>query len=263
MAKRQAVSAEAALEKVEDGFEAEPEVKPEAKSPEESQEAKITRLQAENTALRSVRVEVAAPATPAALPQAMTQEQLQAQAESLGFTDPKQVESIGRIAGMVALPAFQKAELLQQELAVERTVNRAKKEAAEADPQFSKLEVHVDAYLDGISVAEKSDPVKMKKHMETATFYAKGKMGVTAAPTRRQAPSTIKDEGNGEGDLDTGDDTLSKAEKWQSANGKVTIDVIPRVSAAVRKLHAHPDFPGAVQINPSEEWQQPKFKKAE
>ncbi len=256
------------LEKVADPFAADPQTQTPAvtETPAETPapvEPTAEEMKAENAALKAqlsaaqnVKVTVQAPAPVEAPIQPMTAEQLQAQAESLGFTDPKQVESIGKIAAHVAAPAYQKAAVLEQELKVERAVNSAKKAALAADPQFSKLEAHVDEFLDSVPVYEKTDPEKLKGHMERATFYARGKMGVSA-PQRRTTPTTQ----TREEDPQKVEGGMKGPEFYQTQDGKVSITITPRVTDAVRKMHSHPVIEGGVQIDPREEWKGPVFQK--
>lgn len=242
---------------------AEPEVEGTPEPKGEDQSAVIARLQTENAALRTVKVEVNnnPPAPVQSQAPVMTHEQLQAQAEAWGFTDPKQLEAISKIASAASLPAFQAAEALKQstdslrqELALEKTINRAKKEAQSQDPQFGKLEQYVDEYLDGVSVGDKLDPAKLKGHMERAGFYAKGKMGV--APQKR--PNVESQTPRGEENTED-NKLLNKPERWETKDGKIRIDVVPRNSPKVRAMHAHPDIQDAVQIDYRDEWQGPKF----
>ena len=261
------------LDKVDDPFSADPQMSGEAPPdagnsgnpdtpPNPGSNAtqmtqEIASLKAQLAAAQNVQVVVQQPQPQAAPTPMLTTEQLQAQAESLGFTDPKQVESIGRIAAHVAAPAYQKAALLEQELKVERTVNSAKKMAQANDAQFSKLEPFVDEFLDGVSVEDKMNPERLKTHMERAQFYAKGKMGI-ATQSRRPAPNSPAPK---EDELSTEGNVMKGPETWTTHDGKIRLTVQPRVSDAVRKMHTHPSVEGGVQIDPREEWKGAVFQK--
>ncbi len=219
----------------------------------------IARLKAENDALKSVKITVEPQDKPAvSVVQALTPEQLQAQAEELGFTDPKQVESIGKIAAHVAAPAYHKAALLEQALLVERTVNSAKSVARANDPQFSKLEGYVDEYLSMIGPEDKSDPAKLKTHMERASFYARGKMGAQAGPQggRQSPPPTAS-----RNDMQDDKHEPAGPETYATVDGKTSITIVKRVKPEIMKMHAHPAIEGAVLIDPKDEWRGPVFEK--
>jgi len=261
------------LSKVADPFEADAQVQtpePEAKTtpePEVKEPAAPTaeQLAQENATLKA-QLEAAQKVQVVVQPQAQPQvqmpqpsaEALQKQAEDLGFTDPRQIESIGRIAAHVAAPALQKAMILEQELKVEKTVNAAKKQAQVNDPQFVKLEAHVDEYLDGIPVQDKMDPEKLSKHMERATFYAKGKMGVSQQGKRATPPAQTPKADEGQEDKVT---SLNQTETWETKDGKTRLVIHPRVKAEIRAMHAHPGIQDAVQMDPRDEWRGPIFQK--
>ena len=228
---------------------------------DEKQEAEMARMKAE---IAELKARPAAPPPPQPQIHQLSDEELQKQAEELGFTDPKQVQSVGKIAAHVAAPAYKMVNELKLELGVEKAVGRAKREALAADPQFSKLETHVDEYLADIPPSDKMDPTKLKAHMERATFFAKGKVGV-ANDRRQPPPARVKDDGGDdfmdEGDK-TKDDPLSKGpERWETRDGKTRLTIEPLVSNEVRKMHKHPDIDGAVRIDSKEEWKGPIFEK--
>lgn len=234
-----------------------PEPTPE---PAEDVNAENARLKAEVAALRTVRVEVNQP-TPVAQAPVFTREDLARRAVELGFTknddsgnvvaDVEKLEAVSKIATAAAMPGWQKAQQLEQELQLERTMNRAKKEAQAKDSQFSKLEAHVDEYFDNVSTEDKLNPEKMKKHMEIAKTYAKGKIGVVAPSGRRvesPTPRVSEDEESTEGRV------FDKPEVHTTKDGKIRMVSTPRVSQKVRERHAHPDYENGVQIDPTEEW---------
>ena len=258
---------EGSTDQLESSFSETPEPAPEATSAQEPNlAAEIEKLKAENTALRSISVKVESQAPAFQAQQQMTREDLSRRAVELGFTktdesgnvvgDVEKLEAVSKIATAAAIPAWQKVSALEQELKVEKTINSAKKDALAADPQFQKLEAHVDEYLDNVSVDDKIDPAKMKKHMEIATVYARGKMGSKAPQARTaavQQPPTPK----GEEDDGMGTDNFNKPEVWETKDGKVRMVVSPRVSQKTRAMHTRDG--GGVQIDVKEEWVGPKF----
>ncbi len=251
------------LNKMEDPFEdadTEQGLPPPGPNPDVAPAAddEIAKLKAENKTLKNVQVTVMPHPPAAAPPRAMTQEELQKQAEDLGFTDPKQLESISKIAAHVAAPAYQKALVLEQMLNVERTVNAAKRAAQADDPQFTKLEPAIEEYLADIPPEDKLNPAKLKTHMERAIFFAKGKMGV-ASVTRRSVPPEPTPKSQ-ETESDKGA-IMTGPETWTTRDGKVSITIEPKISDKVRKMHRHPDILDAVQIDSEEEWRGPVFAK--
>lgn len=229
----------------------------------ETSAQKMTRLEAEVAALKTVTVTVQAPEPAKATVQAppsFTPEQLKEYAkqhnllDENGEGDIKKLQGIHNIAASMIAPALAQTAALQQELQIEKSVLRAKKEAAASDNQFGKLEVYVDEYLDGVSPADKLDPVKLKAHLERASFYARGKMGTKAPVIARKPLSTIKDE--------TKDETVETAEIFANREGTIKIPYKPLVPAAYRRANADPEIPGAVRINETADWDSMTPKRA-
>lgn len=149
------------------GGEATPAPEPEAQPTAEQLE--IARLKEENDRLK---------ATPAAAP-ATTAQPAVTSATLEGY-GPEQWQVIEERTGKTReqiLRDYKDYEINQRQNALEAKNNtsEALTAAIEANPKVIKLRGAINEYLDDVPLADKLDPAKLKRHMEKAITYAKGK----------------------------------------------------------------------------------------
>jgi hypothetical protein len=130
--------------------------------------------------------------------------------------------------------------------AANEITNAAKLKAAKADPQYPKYSDLVDEYLADLSLAERADPAKMEKHMDRAVNFARGKARAAKRPGL---------------DTDTIRDNSGEDNKDGEGFGMMEISGLPlqinvekKVPDDYRKLHTHPERPGAVLMNERQKW---------
>lgn len=146
-------------------------------------------------------------------------------------------------------------------LQAELNTYRAKDAATEAvrlakeglkvdDPQFPKYERFVDEYLSDIPLSEKADPERLKRHMEKATHFARGKARSTDKEFRDD-PESTRDSGV------TAEERENAAQhfgEFAIAGMPLTITNEKLVPDDFRKRHAHPDQKEGVRMNERARW---------
>jgi hypothetical protein len=81
----------------------------------------------------------------------------------------------------------------------------ALQDALEANPKLIKLRGAIKEFMDDVPVADKLDPAKLKRHMEKAITYAKGKHMTNTSDTPAPKHSSI-DKASPKGEVDENDD---------------------------------------------------------
>jgi hypothetical protein len=156
------------------------------------------------------------------------------------------------IVSIVAPIAAENARL-RREMSVDKNVKTAVAELAGKDPQFSKYEKFVHEYLEDVSAEDKADPARLKKQLDKAVFYAKGRAPQAPKKGERELPEVDK---NLEEDEEA---RRSKEEMFgvHEGDGKVIrsfkIKVEKKVPDEYRDKHAHPDGIG-ILVDERAEW---------
>jgi hypothetical protein len=164
----------------------------------------------------------------------------------------------------VVAPIAQENARLKAQLAVDKNVKTALKDLASSEPQFSKLEKFVNEYLEDVSEADKADPARLKKAMEKAVFYAKGKAPKADKKNEREVPEVDKHLEDDE----QARHTRNKDEFYgvHEGDGKVIrafkIKVDKKVPDDYREKHAHPDGEGGILVDERAEWDEAVAKRA-
>lgn len=160
------------------------------------------------------------------------------------------IRNTWKLAQRVAAPLAAELNAYKTKDAASDAVRAAKAAAASNDAQFPKYEAHVDEYLSDLSVAEKSDPTRMAKHMERAVLYAQGKARKQGSFRDTQEHETIKDGSTQE----QRDDAKAGFGVMEIQGMPLTIDVEKRVDDDFRKKHSDPQREGAVRMNERARW---------
>ncbi len=134
--------------------------------------------------------------------------------------------------------------------AAQEAVRLAKDGIKAEDPQFPKFERFVDEYLSDIPLADKANPESLKRHMDRALHFARGKARATDKNFREEVDET----------RDTGATGEEKANAEQGfgefaiAGMPLTITNEKLVPDDFRKRHAHPDQKEGVRMNERARW---------
>ena len=126
------------------------------------------------------------------------------------------------------------------------------------DPQFPKFERFVDEYLNDLSASDKADPEKLKRHMDRAVHFARGKARSTDKSYREEEHETIRDAG---ATLDEKADAENRFGEFAIAGMPLTITNDKLVPDDFRKRHAHPEQKEGVRMNERARWNEGVPKK--
>ena len=178
----------------------------ESQEPQAPQEPAPTPEQRE---LAAMRAEIAALRAQQSTPQ---QTQQTITSETLESYSPEQwaviEEKTGKTKDQV-IRDYKDYEITKRQNAIDAKANMsdAMSEAIEANPKLIKLRGSIKEYMDDIPASDKLDPAKIKRHMEKAITYAKGKHMTStpdSTPGRRPGSSTPSPKGGAD---DYGDDS--------------------------------------------------------
>lgn len=99
----------------------------------------------------------------------------------------------------------------QNNIDAKTNTNEALQDALEANPKLIKLRGSIKEFMDDVPVEDKLNPAKLKRHMEKAITYAKGKHMTTVSdtPAPKHNPGSAAPKG---GEVDAVDDTLVEGE---------------------------------------------------
>ena len=162
----------------------------------------------------------------------------------------EQIRSSWKIAQKVAGPIAAELAVYKGKEAASEAVRAAKASAAAADAQFPKYEAGVDEYLSDISVAEKSDPARLAKHMERAVLFAQGKARKSGSFRDSEQHDSTRDNMTDE----QRDDAKAGFGAHEVDGIPLTIDIRKLVPDDFRKRHADPQKEGAVRMNERATW---------
>lgn len=146
---------------------------------------------------------------------------------------------------------------LQAELNTYRTrdaaveaVRLAKEGMKAEDPQFPKFERFVDEYLSDIPLADKADPDRLKRHMDRAVHFARGKARATDK-SFREDPDETRESGASQEEKDSAAEGFGE---FAIAGMPLTITNEKMVPDDFRKRHAHPEQKEGVRMNERARW---------
>ncbi len=141
--------------------------------------------------------------------------------------------------------------------AATEAVRLAKEGIKAEDPQFPKFERFVDEYLGDIPLADKADPDRLKRHMERAVHFARGKARATDKNFREDVETT----------RDTNQTPEERADaeagfgEFAIAGMPLTITNDKLVPDDFRKRHQHPEQKEGVRMNERARWNEGVPKK--
>ncbi len=146
-----------------------PEPAPEAALEPTPEQTRIAELEAENTKLKVQAAPVAVPAAPQPVTSAMLESYTDEQWATIEARTGKDKSAIIR--------DFKDFEITNRQNTVDAKTNTAEalQDALESNPKLLKLRGSIREFMDDIPVTDKLDPVKLKRAMEKAIIYAKGK----------------------------------------------------------------------------------------
>lgn len=156
-----------------------------------------------------------------------------------------------------------KSEAERVSMTAESNVRAAIDDLIEENPQAIKLKKHIREYMADISDADKADRAKLKRHIERAFTYAKGKEGVTTArPAGRENGIRRGDnpDGGGEGDGNARKDKFLDDVKpgvYQFGDFRLRIEDLP---PEVKKRVEKSEHPNGIKIGASD-WNAPRFNR--
>lgn len=134
--------------------------------------------------------------------------------------------------------------------AAAEAVRLAKEGVKAQDPQFPKFERFVDEYLSDIPLSDKADPDIMKRHMDRAVHFAKGKARATDKNFREDHDETRE--------IGVSADEKANADQgfgeFAIAGMPLTITNEKLVPDDFRKRHSHPDQKEGVRMNERSRW---------
>lgn len=153
---------------------------------------------------------------------------------------------------------------LQAQLATYQTrdaateaVRLAKEDIKAEDPQFPKFERFVDEYLADIPLADKADADRLKRHMDRAVHFARGKARATDKTFREDAEET-RESGQTQEEKDNAAEHFGE---FAIAGMPLTITNDKLVPDDFRKRHQHPEQKEGVRMNERARWNEGVPKK--
>jgi len=218
--------------KVELEAPAEPEVvaeEPAAEPKEDKSEALAKRLEEIERKNQELEAKLAAKAQPAQQPQ-ITASDLRAlpedQREALEKHYGRSFDEIVRLTEQNERYANQQRET---ELRAKLNVRDAMDEVVDKDPQLHKAKAHIREYLEDVSDSDKADPAKLKRHMDKAVIYARGKAGVFKSASNGKVPEKTAKPDESPVFEDTDENTDVKSGTYNVGSGlKLNIEELPK-----------------------------------
>jgi hypothetical protein len=182
----------------------EPVVEAPAEPTPEQQE--MAALKEENARLKAQPVQTH---QPAAAPSQITSSTLESYTDEQWAT----IESRTGKDKATILRDYKDYELTTRQNNIDAKTNttEALQDAIESNPKLIKLRGSIKEFMDDVPVADKLDPSKLKRHMEKAIIYAKGKhMSIT--PESPASRKTSSDPSPNSSDIDGPDDGIAEGE---------------------------------------------------
>ena len=191
-------------------------------------------------------------------------------ADMEGYTDEQwaTIEAKSGRDKATILRDFKDWELTQRQNAIDAKTNttEAIQEAIETNPKLLKLRGSIKEFLDEVPAIDKLDPAKMKRHMERAINYAKGKHMSTipdtpANPNKPGKPAgTPSPKGEVEEDGETVDALAGDVKDDQYVNNSGLRIQTGRVDKKTWDKIKHKEIPNSVSI-PADFDKAPSFNK--
>lgn len=186
----------------EDAGGGEGEKEPEAAPEPTAEQKELASLKEEMAALR------ASHAQPAPAPQQITSAQMENySAEQWAVIEERTGKSRDTI-----LRDYKDYEITTRQNALDAKTNttEALSDAIEANPKLIKLRGSIKEYMDDVPLADKLDAAKLKRHMDKAITYAKGKhmTNIPDSPTPRRAAGDTPSPKGGEEEDDGGEEQV-------------------------------------------------------
>lgn len=100
----------------------------------------------------------------------------------------------------------------QNNIDAKTNTTEALQDALESNPKLIKLRGAIKEFMEDVPVADKLDPVKLKRHMEKAITYAKGKHMTNNSDTPAPAPKHNNSASPKGADIDEPEDNLADGE---------------------------------------------------
>lgn len=148
-------------------------------------EAVLRKLEAIEAKNRELEEKLAQRQTTQPQQQTITSSDLRALGEEARENLEKQYGmTFEQIVGRVE--AAERSNANQRELSREAKLNtrEALDDAIDRDPQLHKVKGHIREFLDDVSDADKADPARLKRWMDKAVAYAKGKAGIVRTESK-------------------------------------------------------------------------------
>jgi len=162
----------------------------------------------------------------------------------------EEIKAAWKIAQRVAAPLAAELNTYKTRDAASEAVRLAKEHIKAEDPQFPKFERFVDEYLGDIPLADKANPEALKRHMDRAVHFARGKARSTDK-TFREDVETTRDDGR----------TAEEKADAEQGFGEFAVSGMPLtivndklVPDDFRKRHAHPEQKEGVRMNMRAQW---------
>lgn len=217
----------------------------------DERDTELARLRAENETLKTVR-----PAQPQVVARPQITSSDLSRLSDQEWADIEEKTGKNRDVILAGVRS-QEAERRSLESEARWRVAEALDDAVEKDPQIHKLKVHMREYLSDIPLEDRADADKLKRHMDKAKVFARGRLAekgistrtttVGAAPkgSTMKAPTPSNDEGDDEG-LEEGE--VKAGSEVMIGPMKLKIKDLPEKLQARAKELRHPDDPNGVMF---------------
>lgn len=180
-------------------------------------------------------------------------------------------ENVEKVTGMdfstvlrrVRAQEQSKADAERVAVTADANVRAAIDDLIEENPQALKLKKHIREFMADVPDADKADKTRLRKHMDRAYAYAKGKAGVSASPTPGRENTLRRgdnpDGGGGDESGRRGDKFLDdvKPGTYQFGDFRLRIEDLP---PEVKKKVEKSEHPNGIKMGASD-WQTPRFNR--
>lgn len=231
---------------------------------EETTEEKTTRLEQENEDLRTKNSDLKASKTPAPeIKGRITSEQLLNMSEKERETIEEQTgKEFDTIIRLVQTQESQARAGASTAIQARLDVQDALDAEFDKNPNAKKLRGHIREFLADVPDSDKTDPEKLKRHIDRAVNYAKGKAGVSEVKRTGKVGKTSRPEDvvDDEDEPEFASDPEKKIPPGRYQLGKdFTIEIEDHMTDDMRKKTKHPTRGGhAIEI-PKNFDPEPKF----
>lgn len=161
-----------------------------------------------------------------------------------------EIKKSWKLIQRTTLPLQAKLATYETRDAAQEAVRLAKEGIKAEDPQFPKFERFVDEYLNDIPLADKANADSLKRHMDRAVHFARGKARATDK-TFREDPETTRESNQSpeeKADAEAGFGT------FEIAGMPLTVQNDKLVPDDFRKRHQHPEQKEGVRMNERARW---------